>query len=147
MLQRSVVAEDVGRGRPSADWRMAGYSTNFCALVIDFFWQGDHLSSPETNDAVYPGLNERRNRVAPLSDSTNRLTRRQLLAVSAVGAVNLFPLSVETRDDERVGLPFLRECGFWDYTTPGAGGMEAFQKSAGQQYRSLEEGVETLIPL
>jgi len=108
---------------------MAGYSTNFCALVLDSFWQGDHLSTPETHDAVYPGLNERRNRVAPLSDCTNRLTRRQLLTVSAAGAVNLFPLSAEARDDEHVGKPFLKELGFWDYTTPGAGGMEAFEKN------------------
>ncbi len=62
--------------------------------------------------------------------STNRLTRRQLLAASTVGAaVNLFPLSAETREDERVGKPFLKELGFWDYTTPGTGGMEAFEKS------------------
>ena len=66
--------------------------------------------------------------MAPFLGSTNRLTRRQLLTVSAAGAVNLFPLTRETGVNERLGKPFLKELGFWDYTTPGAGGMEAFQK-------------------
>ena len=68
--------------------------------------------------------------MAPFYGSSNRLTRRQLLTASTVGAaVNLFPLSAQTRDDEHVGKPFLKELGFWDYTTPGTGGMEAFEKS------------------
>ena len=59
----------------------------------------------------------------------NRLTRRQLLATSTVGAISLLPPVFDTRENERTGKQFLKELGFWDYTTPGAGGMEAFEKS------------------
>jgi hypothetical protein len=67
--------------------------------------------------------------VTPLWGSANRLTRRQLLSLSAVSAVRISPGSVATKAVEHNGIPFLKELGFWDYTTPGAGGMEAFQKS------------------
>ncbi len=69
------------------------------------------------------------NEVASFLGSKNCLTRRQLLAVSTIGAVNLSPHIFEAKEDEHLEKPFLKELGFWDYTTPGAGGMEAFERS------------------
>lgn len=65
----------------------------------------------------------------PLTHSFSRLNRREFLSLPALGAASLLPVSLPDSGDERRGAPVLKELGFWDYTTPGAGGMEAFQQS------------------
>ena len=56
------------------------------------------------------------------------LKRREFLATSAVGSVFLLAPAQESRSASRHPNRALMEYGFWDYTTPGAGGMEAFEQ-------------------
>ncbi|MFN8008122.1 MAG: hypothetical protein U0V70_14080 [Terriglobia bacterium] len=58
----------------------------------------------------------------------NNITRRQLLTLPSLSALSLLSGSVSKTATKAPESPFLKEYGFWDYTTPGAGGMEAFQK-------------------
>ena len=57
-----------------------------------------------------------------------QLERREFLATSAVGSAFLLTQAQDTRAATKGPSGSLMEYGFWDYTTPGAGGMEAFKQ-------------------
>ena len=57
-----------------------------------------------------------------------QLERREFLATSAVGSAFLLTQAQDTRAATKGPSGSLMEYGFWDYATPGAGGMEAFKQ-------------------
>jgi hypothetical protein len=57
-----------------------------------------------------------------------QLKRRKFLASSATGSAFLLARAQESRAAAEDQGTQLTEHGFWDYTTPGAGGMEAFER-------------------
>ena len=60
--------------------------------------------------------------------TSHPFTRRQFLAASTAGSAlaSSLPLTADSR--ESAAGHALKEHGFWDYTTPGASGMEKYQK-------------------
>ena len=61
-------------------------------------------------------------------DHGHHLTRRRFLAASTAGSAVVLSLSPATGSSEENADYLLKEHGFWDYTTPGAGGMAGYQK-------------------
>ncbi len=62
----------------------------------------------------------------------NGTSRRQFLAASAIGSAGLLvpnhtPAQAQQVAPKANDDAFLQEYGFWDYTTPAAGGMEAYE--------------------
>ncbi|MXZ35707.1 MAG: hypothetical protein F4Z21_10875 [Acidobacteria bacterium] len=62
------------------------------------------------------------------------MKRREFLAASTTAPALLFARTGKGREATGNREGFLREHGFWDYTTPGAGGMESYRQ---EDYLSL----------
>jgi hypothetical protein len=58
----------------------------------------------------------------------NPLSRRQFLAASTAGSAMAASLPLAASATETGASHLLKEHGFWDYTTPGCGGMGEYQK-------------------
>ena len=76
-----------------------------------------------------------------------QVQRREFLAASAIGSASLLAQAQDSQAATKGQSGSLMEHGFWDYTTPGAGGMEAFQQD---DYMSLlddmaEAGMNSLM--
>ena len=64
-----------------------------------------------------------------MTDKDTSFRRRKFLGTSVAGSVSwLFNAHAGQRTPQKTS-DFLTEYGFWDYTTPGAGGMEAFKEN------------------
>lgn len=64
-----------------------------------------------------------------MTDKDISFKRREFLTTSIVGSVTLFSHTHVGQTAPQGETDFLTEYGFWDYTTPGAGGMEAFKEN------------------
>ncbi len=62
------------------------------------------------------------------ADQKVQLERREFLATSAIGSAFLLTQAQDSPSATKDQSRSLMEHGFWDYTTPGAGGMEAYKQ-------------------
>ena len=58
----------------------------------------------------------------------NHLTRRQFFAASTAASAAMISCHQSAKPVPKSPDFILKEHGFWDYTTPGAGGMAGFQR-------------------